>query len=174
MKMIDNEINNAKIGKEAWAIIKLNSLVDETIIRKLYEASEAGVKIKIIARGICVLVPGIKGQSENIETVSIVDKFLEHSRAFIFCNGGDEKYFISSADWMTRNFDHRIEVTCPILDKDIQSEIKTILSIQLNDNTKARIISKISPNKYKKTDGEKNIRSQFEIYNFLKQQSLLK
>ena len=171
LKMIDNEILNAKEGKDAWTILKLNSLVDETIIRKLYEASNAGVKINIIARGICVLVPRVKGMSENIEVISIVDKFLEHSRAFIFCNNGDEKYYISSADWMTRNFDHRIEVTCPILDKDIQSEIKTILSIQLSDNTKARIISKVFPNQYKKTDVSKKIRSQFEIYNFLKEKA---
>ncbi len=170
IEKLNNEIRNAKQGKETWAIIKINSLVDKKIIRKLYEASQAGVKIKIIARGICVLIPGIKGISENIEAFSIVDKFLEHSRVFVFCNNGKNEYFIGSADWMQRNLDHRIEVTCPIYDKHIQEELMKMLQIQLRDNTKARIISSDNPNQYRKTNSHRKIRSQFEIYNYFKKQ----
>ncbi len=165
---IDNEIRNAKKGKPAWMIIKLNNLVDDQIINKLYEASQANVKINIIVRGICVLVPGLPGISENIEAISIVDRYLEHSRIFVFCNNEDAKYFIGSADWMQRNFDHRIEVTTPIYDKKIQADLKEMLQIQLNDNVKARIISANTPIEYKKTLSEEKIRSQIEIYKYLK------
>ena len=167
-KMISNEIANAKAGKKAWIILKLNNFVDMESAKKLYMASKAGVKIKIIARGTCILKAGIPKLSENIEAISIVDKFLEHSRIFVFCNGGDEKYFISSADWMKRNFDNRVEVACPIYDKKIQKEIKNMLDIQLKDNTKARLLSYNRYNHYKTAPGKKSIRSQFEIYNYLK------
>jgi polyphosphate kinase len=126
--------------------------VDEHVVKKLYKASQAGVKIKLIIRGICVLVPGIPDVSQNIEGISIVDRFLEHSRVLVFCNGGDYKYFISSADWMVRNFENRIEVTCPVLDKSIQKELQTMLDIQLRDNVKARIINPSLPNEYRKND----------------------
>ncbi|NVN94950.1 MAG: polyphosphate kinase 1 [Bacteroidetes bacterium] len=165
---IDNEIRNAKKGKPAWIIIKLNNLVDDKIINKLYEASQANVNIKVIVRGICVLVPGLPGISENIEAISIVDRYLEHSRIFVFCNNDDNKYFIGSADWMQRNFDHRIEVTTPIYDKKIQADLNEMLKIQLKDNVKARIISANTPIEYKKTDSEEKIRSQIEIYKYLK------
>ena len=168
MNMISTEIRNAKAKKEAWIILKLNNLVDETIIRKLYKASQAGVKIKLIIRGICVLVPGIPGLSENIEAISIVDRFLEHSRVLVFCNGGDNKYFITSADWMIRNFDNRIEVACPILDKSIQKELMTMINIQLSDNVKARFIETGNVNRYKPTDGPA-IRSQLKIYQFFEE-----
>jgi polyphosphate kinase len=165
IKLINNEMKNAKKGKESWAIIKLNNLVDETIVKKLYKASQSGVKIKLIIRGICVLVPGIKGLSENIEAISIVDRFLEHSRVIVFCNGGDNKYYITSADWMIRNFDNRIEVACPVFDKSIQKELMQMLQIQLSDNVKARMIEKNQVNPYKKDDGPE-IRSQLEIYSY--------
>lgn len=168
IKMINNEMKNAKKGKEAWAIIKLNNLVDETIVRKLYKASQAGVKIKLIIRGICVLIPGIKGLSENIEAIAIVDRFLEHSRVIVFCNGGNNQYYITSADWMIRNFDNRIEVACPVYDKTIQKELMKMLIIQLSDNVKARIIAKNQVNPYKKDDGPP-IRSQLEIYNYFEE-----
>jgi len=168
VKMLNAEIKNAKAKKDAWVILKLNNLVDQKIAKKLCEASQAGVKIKLIIRGICVLVPGIKGQSENIEAVSIVDKFLEHSRIMVFCNGGNEKYFITSADWMIRNFDHRIEVACPIHDKEIQKELLTLLQIQLKDNTKARLISDKRPNQYRADSGTLKIRSQEETYRYFK------
>ncbi len=168
MRKINNEINNAKAGKNAWLIFKVNSLVDKRIVKKLYEAGQAGVKIQLITRGISVLLPGIHNLSENIEAISIVDKFLEHSRVFIFCNDDDNKYIISSADLMVRNLDHRIEVACPIYDKEIQKELRKMLDIQLSDNCKARIISKDQPNQYKKTDSPEKIRAQIEIYNYLK------
>jgi polyphosphate kinase len=167
-KMLDNEIANARAGKEAWVILKLNNFVDMESAKKLYKASQAGVKIKIIARGTCILKAGIPKLSENIEAISIVDKYLEHSRIFVFCNGGDEKYYISSADWMKRNFDYRVEVSCPIKDKKIQNELKNILNIQLKDNTKARLLSYNRYNHYKTAPGRKQVRSQSEIYNYLK------
>jgi polyphosphate kinase len=165
IKLLNNEIKNAKKGKEAWVIIKLNNLVDEVIVRKLYKASEAGVKIKLIIRGICVLVPGVKRLSENIEAISIVDRFLEHSRVIVFCNGGNEQYYITSADWMIRNFDNRIEVACPVWDKEIQNELMKMLQIQLSDNVKARIISKNQVNPYL-SNGGPEVRSQMEIYRY--------
>ncbi len=168
MEMIENEIRNAKKGKPAWMIIKLNNLVDDAIIAKLYEASQANVKIKLIIRAICVLIPGIPGLSENIEAISIIDKYLEHSRIMIFCNNNDEKYYIGSSDWMQRNLDHRIEVTTPIYDKNIQKDLKEMVNIQLKDNVKARLISAVNPNSYKSTDDSKKHRSQIEFYNYLK------
>ena len=169
IRLINNEIKNAKAGKEAWIILKLNNLVDDKIIRKIYQAGQAGVKVSIICRGTCTLIPGMKDFSENIEVISIVDKFLEHSRVFVFYNGGDEKYYISSADWMVRNLDNRIEVACPVYDKGIQLELKTMLKIQLKDNTKARIVNHDIPNTYKDKDKLPILRSQVEIYKYLKE-----
>jgi len=165
-QLIHTEIKNAKAGKEAYIILKLNSLVDNEIIYKLYKASRAGVKIKLIIRGTCSLTPGIPGLSENVEAISIVDKFLEHSRILIFCNGGDEKYYITSADWMTRNLDRRVEIACPIFDKDVQHEIRDIIEVQLKDNVKARIINAVQDNEYIIKDGLPRIRSQSETYKY--------
>jgi len=131
-KIIDTEIANAKEGKEAYIKIKMNSFTSFKMIDKLYEASNAGVKIKLIVRGVCCLVPGIKGMSENIEAISVVDKFLEHTRIFIFCNGGDERVYISSADFMTRNLENRVEVGCPIYDPDIKKELLDTFDISWN------------------------------------------
>jgi polyphosphate kinase len=169
IKMLHNEIQHAAAGREAWVIIKLNSLVDGAMVKKLYKASQAGVKIKLIIRGICTLVPGIPGLSDNIEAISIVDRFLEHARIIVFCNGGDNQYYITSADWMVRNFDNRIEVATPIHDPEIQEQLRKMLEIQLSDNVKARLIGPGEQNKYKKTSGPA-IRSQVEIYNYLKEQ----
>ena len=121
--------------------LKLNSLSDFNMIDRLYKASQAGVKIQIIVRGICCLIPGKKGLSENIEAISIVDKFLEHPRLYIFKNGGKPKYYISSADFMTRNLDTRVEISCPIYDTDIQEELLETFEICWNDNVKARVIT---------------------------------
>jgi polyphosphate kinase len=162
--LIDNEIRNAREGKEAYVLIKLNSLVDTDMVKKLYQANIAGVKIKAIIRGICSLIPGVPGMSENIEVISIVDKFLEHSRLFIFCNGGNELYYLSSADWMPRNLDHRIEVACPIYSKDNQREIKKIFEIQFRDNVKSRIINQQQDNPYKVTNSHRKLQSQVELY----------
>lgn len=172
VELIQNEIKNAQRGKEAYIILKLNNLADQHMIRKIYEASKAGVRIKLIVRSSCSLIPGIQGLSENIEAISILDKFLEHSRILIFYNGGKEKYYISSADWMTSNLDRRVEVACPIYDKAIQQELKTFLDIQWKDNTKARIINEKQDNPYRKISSEARIRAQEAIYDFLKGTSL--
>ena len=139
------------------------------MIDKLYEASQAGVPIKLIARGICCLIPGIVGVSENIEVISIVDKFLEHPRVFIFENQGDPKIYISSADFMTRNLDRRVEIGCPIYDPDIKQEIMDTFDISWRDNVKARVISEKQDNAYRKRNGETPIRSQFEMYSYYQQ-----
>jgi polyphosphate kinase len=146
----------------------MNSLADEQLIIKLYQASNAGVQIKMIIRGMCCLVPGIKGYSENIEIVSIVDKYLEHARVHIYCNGGNELIYLTSADFMTRNIDTRVEVGFPIYDKQIKKEIRDIIDIQLSDNTKSREINSHNTNKYHKTNSELPIRAQIDIYNYLK------
>lgn len=168
VKLIDNEIKNARAQHPAYIILKINNLVDSDMIKKLYQANNAGVKIKLIVRGICSLIPGIPGMSENIEAISIVDRFLEHSRIFIFCNNNKELYYISSADWMTRNLDHRIEVACPIYDKNMQKELRIIIDTQLRDNVKARIIDKEQNNEYKTDNSGKEVRSQIELYNYYK------
>jgi polyphosphate kinase len=167
-KLIDNEIKNAKAGKPAYMILKMNSLADEQIIAKLYQASNAGVKIKMIIRGMCCLVPGIKDYSENIEVISIVDKYLEHSRVHIYCNGGKELIYLTSADFMTRNIDNRVEVGFPIHDERLKKEIREIINIQLEDNTKAREINSHNNNKYHKTNSDIPCRAQIDIYNYLK------
>lgn len=171
ISLINNEIKNAKEGKEAWIILKLNNIVDERIVNKLYLASKAGVKIDIVCRGICVLIPQIPGLSANIRVISIVDKFLEHSRYHIFANNGDPKFYLTSADWMVRNFDHRFETACPVYDKDLQETILHMLNIQLNDNVKARNINANPANNYVGSkNAENSCRSQFEIYSYLKQE----
>lgn len=168
IRLLNYEIKNAQMGKEAWAIIKLNNLSDITLIKKLYQASQAGVKIKMVIRGICNLVPRVKGLSENIQVTSILDKYLEHTRVMVFCHSGEELFFISSADWMIRNLDNRIEVTTPIFDIEIKKELKQMLEIQLNDNCKAREIDEKMQNKYHRNN-KKPIRTQFETYNLLKE-----
>ena len=167
-KLIDNEIKNAKAGKRAYMILKMNSLADEQLIAKLYQASNAGVKINMIIRGMCCLIPGVKGYSENIEVVSLVDKYLEHSRVHIYCNGGDELIYLTSADFMTRNIDNRVEVGFPIYDEALKKEIRDIIDIQLEDNTKVREINSQNTNKYHKTKADHPTRAQVDIYNYLK------
>jgi polyphosphate kinase len=169
IERIDREIQNANQGREAWMIIKVNSLVDRKVAGKLYEASQAGVRIDLINRGICVIKPGIPGVSENINALSIVDKYLEHSRVYVFCNGGDPLYYISSADWMPRNFDHRIEVVCPVFDKDIRKELWDVLHIQMRDNIKSRYLGTDNLNQYRVTDDPESHRAQFEVYNYYKE-----
>ncbi|PZD79237.1 polyphosphate kinase 1 [Mesonia sp. K7] len=164
-RLIDVEIKNAIKGLPSGIRLKLNSLSDYKMIDKLYEASRAGVKIQLIVRGICCLVPGVQGMSENIEAISIVDKYLEHPRLFIFENGGDRKTYISSADWMTRNLDYRVEITCPILQEDIQQELLDTFNICWNDNVKARVFKENSENEYVQSKNPK-LRSQFATYQY--------
>lgn len=169
IKLIENEATAARKGKKAEIFLKMNSLVDEEMIKCLYDASRDGVKIRIIVRGTCALIPGVKGMSENIEAISIVDKYLEHSRIYIFHNQGNELYYISSADWMTRNLDHRIEVTCPINDKKLQNELRRIMDIQWSDNVKARVMDEAQRNEHRVTGARESVRSQEAIYKYLKQ-----
>lgn len=168
--LVDQEIANAKAGKSAYMILKMNSLEDNEMMNKLYEASQAGVKIQLIVRGICCLVPGVDGMSDNIEIISIVDRFLEHARVYIFANGGQEKMYTASADWMNRNLDSRIEVAMPILDENLFKELRHIIDLQLKDNVKARIINTTQSNPYKnQKEGEPTVRAQIAIYNWLAQ-----
>jgi polyphosphate kinase len=164
--LIENEIKNVKAGKKAFIYLKLNNITDYEIINQLYEASQAGVTIRMIIRGMFSVVTGIKNFSDNIKAIGIVDHFLEHTRFMIFCNGGNEEYYISSADLMTRNVEHRIEVTCPVFDKNIRNELKEIFEIQWSDNVKARKLDPALSNKFVKP-GKKSIRSQTEVYNFI-------
>ena len=166
--LIDNEIENAQTGKSAFIKLKMNSMSSYKMVDKLYEASRAGVKIQMIIRGICCLIPGVDGMSDNIEVISIIDKFLEHTRLFIFSNNNDPKVYISSADWMTRNIDNRVEVSCPIYDADIKKELQDIFDICWRDNVKARIINQNQDNSYRIPITDKIIRAQFEIYDFYK------
>ena len=167
-KLSESEIENARAGKNTRIDLKMNSLEDKKIIEKLYQASQAGVKIRIIVRGICCLVPGIKDLSDNIEIISIVDRFLEHTRIYIFYNNGREKYFLASADWMRRNLFRRIEVAFPIYDSNIKKMIKSIFEIQWKDNQKARCIDRLQKNEYIKAGSEEKVRSQIATYEFLR------
>ena len=166
-KLVNKEIKNAKAGKTAYIILKMNSLEDRKMIEKLYEANAAGVKIQLIIRGICCLVPGVKNLSEHIKVTSVIDRFLEHGRVYIFANGGKEKMYLASADWMTRNLDRRIEVVFPIYDKDIFAELRNLINIQLADNKKARIINR-GQNNIHVSNNEIPNASQRTIYHFLK------
>ena len=166
-KLIDREINNAITGRPAYMNLKMNSLSDTAMIDKLYEASNAGVKIKLQVRGICSLIPGVKGMSENIEAISIVDYLLEHTRCYIFCNNDDPEVYISSADFMTRNLDGRVEVTCPIYDADIKKQIIDTFNVGWKGNVKARYHSEKFENKYRlRNEDEPIFRAQFETYNY--------
>ncbi|MEK7257628.1 MAG: polyphosphate kinase 1, partial [Bacteroidota bacterium] len=153
--MIDREIENARDGKDAWMVLKMNSLEDKPMAEKLIEASKAGVKIQLIIRGICILTPGIAGETENIEIISILDRFLEHARVYLFADGGKEKMYLSSADWMHRNLDRRVEVAFPIYDENLRQEIRQIIDFQLADNCKARILEEKNSNSYKKRKSKK-------------------
>ncbi|MFC0178795.1 polyphosphate kinase 1 [Thorsellia kenyensis] len=184
-QLIDNEIKNAQLGLNAKITLKINNLVDNDLTDKLYQASKAGVKVDLLIRGMCSLIPGIKGVSDNIRAISIVDRFLEHDRVYIFENGGDKKIYLSSADWMTRNIDNRIEVAVPILDEHIKNRVLMIINLLFSDTTKARVLNKALDNQYvhelrketkpttkrssdKDTDpSELNIRGQVAVYHFL-------
>ena len=173
MELIDREIQNARMGKEAWMILKMNSLEDKRMIRKLYEASREGVKVRCIVRGICCLVPGINGLSENIEITSIVDRYLEHARVYIFANDGAEEVYLASADWMTRNLDRRVEVVFPVHASGPKAQIRSIIDLQLADNTKARIIDATQSNRYvARISDSKRMRAQVDSYRMIA--SLLK
>ena len=165
-KLIDREITNSLEGKEAFIKLKMNSLSDFEMIDKLYDASNAGVKIQLEVRGICSLIPGVVGMSENISAISIVDNYLEHSRIYIFGNAGNPVVYISSADFMTRNLDGRVEVTCPIYDPEIKNELIDNFDLGWNGNVKARIHSENLDNRYKIRGEEPLFRAQLETYKY--------
>ena len=162
LRMLDTEIRNAGEGKEAWVKIKINHITDTDMVTKLYQASKAGVKIDIVIRGNCSLVPGIKGLSENIRCVGIIDRYLEHSRILIFANGGKPRYFLGSADWMPRNLLNRIEVLTPVYDEELQADLMRTISYGMRDTTNGRIVDGKGTNNF--VEGEP-FRSQQELYN---------
>ncbi len=166
---IQREIEHAQAGRPAYMIIKMNSLEDLAMVDQLYAASQAGVKIQLIIRGICCLVADEPGWSENIEVISVIDRYLEHARVYIFGNGGEEEMFLASADWMTRNLDRRVEVVFPIYDPLMQQDLRHIVELQLQDNTKARFINDALTNPYKeRSSNTPKVRSQTDTYLFLK------
>lgn len=167
--LVDNEIKNVQEGKKGKMILKMNSLEDKQMISKLYEASNAGVKIKIIVRGICCLIPGVEGMSKNIKVISIIDRYLEHGRIYMFHNDGDEKIYLASADWMKRNLSRRVEVGFPIKEKSLRKEIKKLIKLQLKDNVKARRLNLTQSNPYKKSTAKKLVRAQYDFYHYLKE-----
>lgn len=169
MRWINREIKFAKEGREAVISLKMNSLSDEQLIEKLYEAAKSGVKIHLIIRGIFCMYSESKKFVYPIRAISIVDEYLEHARVFVFHNGGNEKVYISSADWMVRNIDHRVEVTCPVKDPGIKRILIEMFNIQLSDNVKARVLDNELSNQYVDKNGDERVRSQEEIYNFLQQ-----
>ena len=166
-KLIDTEIKNARKGRPAYIILKINNLEDPGLIRKLYEASGAGVEVRLMVRGMFSLVPGVKDVSERIEATAILDHFLEHSRVLAFANGGAEKLYIASGDWMERNVDHRVEVACPIYDPSLKKQIQDLLTILWNDNVKARVLDKNLKNQYRTVAGGTRTRAQESIYAYL-------
>ncbi|MGB6647917.1 MAG: polyphosphate kinase 1, partial [Bacteroidota bacterium] len=167
VELLDEEIRAARGGKEAFLIAKMNSLQDPAMIAKLYEASSAGVKISLVVRGICSLIPGVRNMSENIRVFSIVDRFLEHGRLFWFHHGGEELMFLSSADWMERNLKRRIEVAFPVYDETIREELREIVRLQLRDTVKARVVNARQDNAHR-LEGEP-LRSQYAVYDYLKE-----
>ncbi|WP_228289716.1 polyphosphate kinase 1 [Shewanella cyperi] len=167
--LIEQETLNARSGIKAAITLKLNNLVDEQLISRLYDASMSGVKIKLLIRGMCSLVPQIPGISDNIEVYSIVDRFLEHSRVMLFHAGGENKLYLCSADWMSRNIDSRIEVSTPVYDDRLKQMVMDLLSLQFSDNTKARIINKEQSNPYRPRGNRRKVRSQLAIHQYLSQ-----
>jgi polyphosphate kinase len=165
---IDNEIKNALKGKKACITLKMNSIQDPEIIEKLYEAAQDGVEVKLIIRGICCLLPGVKGLSQDIKAISIVDRYLEHSRVFIFHNDGDQRIYLSSGDWMERNLSRRIEVAFPVYDEKLKAEIIDFVNLQWKDNVKARVINRLQNNTYRKSESKTKVRSQVAFYEYLK------
>jgi polyphosphate kinase len=165
-RLIDREIQNAIVGRPAYIKLKMNSLSDYKMIDKLYDASRAGVKIQLIVRGICSIIPGVKGMSDNIEAISIVDNYLEHSRVYIFGNNDNPEVFISSADFMRRNLDGRVEVTCPIYDQGIKKELIDTFDLGWKGNVKARFHSEKLDNLYRMRGDNPVFRAQLETYKY--------
>ncbi|MBQ4774822.1 polyphosphate kinase 1 [Pectobacterium versatile] len=167
-QLIDTEIENALADRDAGITLKVNNLVDKGLAEKLYKASAAGVKINLLVRGMCSLIPNLPGISENIQVISILDRYLEHDRVYVFNNGGDKKVYLSSADWMTRNIDYRIEVAVEILDPILKNRVLETLDILFSDTVKARVIDKESSNRYVSRGNKRKVRAQNAIYDYIK------
>ncbi|KFF72639.1 polyphosphate kinase [Pectobacterium brasiliense] len=167
-QLIDTEIENALANRDAGITLKVNNLVDKGLAEKLYKASSAGVKINLLVRGMCSLIPNLPGISENIQVISILDRYLEHDRVYVFNNGGDKKVYLSSADWMTRNIDYRIEVAVEILDPILKNRVLETLDILFSDTVKARVIDKESSNRYVSRGNKRKVRAQNAIYDYIK------
>ncbi|GKV80021.1 polyphosphate kinase 1 [Pectobacterium carotovorum] len=167
-QLIDTEIENALANRDSGITLKVNNLVDKGLAEKLYQASSAGVKINLLVRGMCSLIPNLPGISENIQVISILDRYLEHDRVYVFNNGGDKKVYLSSADWMTRNIDYRIEVAVEILDPILKNRVLETLDILFSDTVKARVIDKESSNRYVSRGNKRKVRAQNAIYDYIK------
>ena len=167
--LIGAETEAARQGRPSGITAKMNSLQDRAIIDKLYEASTAGVPVRLVVRGICCLRPGVEGLSDSIEATSVVDRFLEHSRMFVFHADGADKLYLSSADWMTRNLNRRVEVAFPIYDPDVRRELRHVLDLQCADNAKARIIDKHQQNGFARETKGATVRSQFDTYGYMRE-----
>nr|UCQ32269.1 polyphosphate kinase 1 [Edwardsiella piscicida] len=167
-QLIDQEITHAQAGLSAGITLKINNLVDKGLVDRLYAASSAGVKIRLLVRGMCALVPGIPGVSDNISAISIVDRFLEHARVYVFDNHGDPQVFLSSADWMTRNIDYRIEVAVSLLDPLLRQRVLDLLELQFSDTVKARYLDRELSNRYVPRGNRRKVRSQLAIYDYIR------
>lgn len=166
IRLINQEIKNKELGKPAYIMMKVNHITDPVMVQKLYEASSHGIPIDLLVRGNCSLITGIKGVSDTIRINGIIDRFLEHSRIFIFANGGDERIYIGSADWMTRNLDNRVEVVAPIYDPEIKADLRRVVEYGLRDNMQGRIVDGSGENLSWTTDDEHPFRSQEELYEY--------
>jgi len=167
-QLTKREIANAQAGREAFIYAKLNGLSHKRTIDRLYKAGRAGVRVRMVVRGVCCLVPGVEESSENIEVLSIVDKYLEHSRIYAFCNDGDPVVYISSADWMPRNLERRVEVAVPVCDNNLKWELLDYMEMQFKDNVKARVINQEQDNAERNSAGERRSRAQIEAYRYLR------
>ncbi len=167
-QLIDNEIANAQNGIGGGITLKVNNLVDKGLVDRLYAASGAGVKVNLLVRGMCSLIPNLEGISENIRVISIVDRYLEHDRVYIFDNAGDKKVYLSSADWMTRNIDYRIEVAVSLLDPVLKQRVLDIIDLLFSDTLKARFVDKELSNRYVPRGNRRKVRAQLAIYDYIK------
>lgn len=167
-EMVDREIANAQQGLPSGITLKLNNLVDKGLVDRLYAASSSGVPVNLLVRGMCSLIPNLEGISDNIRAISIVDRYLEHDRVYIFENGGDKKVYLSSADWMTRNIDYRIEVATLLLDPRLKQRVLDIIDILFSDTVKARYIDKELSNRYVPRGNRRKVRAQLAIYDYIK------
>ena len=167
-RLINEEIKNKQAGKPAYILIKINHITDPVMVKKLYEASSHGVRIDLLVRGNCSLITGVPGVSDTIRINGIIDRYLEHSRIFIFANGGDEKMFIGSADWMPRNLDNRVEVITPVYDSRIKEDLWKVIDFGLRSNCQGSVVDGSGKNCLWTTDTEESFRSQEELYKYYK------